>query len=64
MALLPVVHWHFWSVREQPEAGAAAAKQLRAHEGMSLRSCAEATAQNAPRAMREKRMVIVVGMIR
>lgn len=55
----PVVHWHFWSVSEQPEAGTAAAKHARAHEGMSPRVWAEATAQTAPRARMEKRMVSV-----
>lgn len=47
MASLPVVHWHFWSVRLQPEAGTAAAKQERAQVGISLRSWAEAAVARA-----------------
>lgn len=57
---LPVVHWQFVSVREQPEAGTATAKQERAQVGMSPRFWAEATARVAAKARMEKRIFVLV----
>jgi hypothetical protein len=54
---LPVVHWHLKSVREQPDAGTAVAKQDRAQVGKALRSWAVATAMAAVKARMEKRIL-------
>lgn len=50
----PVVHWHFVSVREHPDAGTAAAKQGIAQVGTPDKSCAETKATEAAKAKMEK----------
>lgn len=53
----PVVHWHFVSVREQPEGGTAAAKQAMAQVGTWERSWAAARVAAAATARMEKRIL-------
>lgn len=62
----PVVHWHLASLREQPEAWMAAAKQGRAQLGMLLKSWAATKAKvdaKATMAEVEKRILMVLSLI-
>lgn len=61
MGPAPVVHRHFWSVMEQPEAGTAAAKHERAHLGMLPKFWAEAVAATTAMTEKVEKRILMVG---